>query len=172
MARYIWGTNIGGKAMKKACTGAGARLWARRCGAGQDSRPQDLDMAAARPSAGTATKEWAADIGRPERHHQDRDLSRPSSSVGVRPLRHGARRHRRSNVRQSRLPAGPLCRHLGRPAALQCSPTPRRHGRARRLYRKYAATEMKGHAFLLRLPVEPGGYHGRKKVVLRRTSRA
>jgi len=51
-------------------------------------------------------QDWAADIEK-ERAVPFKRRCRPSSSAGVRPLRHGARRHRRRDLGQSRLPARP-----------------------------------------------------------------
>jgi len=46
------------------------------------------------------------------------------------------------------------------------------HGGARRLVSQVCRDRDEGHAFLLRLIHDPGAYHGRKKVVAPRTSRA
>ncbi len=67
-----------------------------------------------------------------ERHDQDHDLSGPAARQGVRPLQHGARRHRRHLARQSGLRARPLPdRRGGRTALhlLQLQGGQRRDGR-------------------------------------------
>jgi len=94
MARYVWGTNnLEETAMKKLALALalgllGLPLWRRT-----DSRPQDLDMAAARPSAGTGDQGMAAESRSP--NGTIKTAIFPSEQlVGVRHYDNGARRHR------------------------------------------------------------------------------
>ena len=99
----------------------------RRARAGQDLRSQAFALGPADASAAESDGGMGR-IGREgiERHHQVQGLSVPAARQGVRPLRHGARRHRRLHLRQSRLPARPLPHHCRRRAAV---PGRRRQGR-------------------------------------------
>ena len=76
---------------------------------------------------------------------------------GLRPLRHGARRHRRLRLRQPRLPAGPLSGDRRRRRCRSCSPT-RKGGSAAidAWYRQYAAKEMKDVHFCFAFVHDPG----------------
>ena len=60
-----------------------------------------------------------------ERHDQVQDLPVAAARQGVRPLRHGARRHRRLHLRQSGLSARPLPDHRAPANCRSWSATPR-----------------------------------------------
>ena len=137
-------------------------------GAGQDGRPQDLDLGA----AGASAEPGAEGLGRRHRegvgrHHQGDAVPVRAARQGVRPLRHGARRHRRLHLRQSRATS---------PAASRSSPSAQlpfifanaKGGTAAldAWYRKYAAKEMKDMHFCFAFIHDPGTFHGTKKIVL------
>ena len=93
-------------------------------------RAQAVALGAAHPSAA----EGDGGLGRVdregvERDHQVQDLPVAAARQGVRPLRHGARRHRRPHLRQSRLSARPLPDHRSRRAAVPGRQCQGRHPR-------------------------------------------
>ena len=140
-------------------------------GALAQDKPVDLKISIWVPPAHPlvpATQDWADDdqegLGR---HHQGDDLPVRAARQGVRPLRHGARRHRRLRLRQPGLPAGPLPGHRRRPE-LPFLFANAKGGTAAidAWYRKYAAKEMKDVHFCFAFVHDPGTFHGRKKIVL------
>src|SRR5216683_1464683 len=128
------------------------RLCAGRLGAGQGSPAQDLAVAPACPSARAGHqglgRRYREAIGR---HDQIDRLSLGTARQGVRSLRHGARRHRRRDLRQSRLPTRPLPADRNRPDSLHLRRRPQGHRRDRRLVSQIRRHRDEGHAFLLRL---------------------
>ena len=126
-------------------------------GAGQDLRAQALALGAADASAA----EGAGGVGRLgregiRRQHQVQGVSRPAARQGVRPLRHGARRHRRPHLHQSRLPAWPLPDHRRGRAAV---PDFQRQGRlagARCLVSQVRGSRDEGREILPRLRPRSG----------------
>ena len=105
---------------RRVCNGV-AVFGRRAVGArpGQDRRAQAVALGAAHPSAAEGDGGLGlVDREGVERDHQVQDLPVAAARQGVRPLRHGARRHRRPHLRQSRLSARPLPDHRGRRAAV------------------------------------------------------
>ena len=89
------------------------------------------------------------------RHHQIQGLSRPAARQGLRPLRHGARRHRRPHLHQSRLPARPLPDHRRRRIAVPDVERQGRLGGARRLVPQIRGQGDEGRQVLPRLRARP-----------------
>ena len=86
---------------------------------------------------------------------------------GVRPLRHGARRHRRPHLHQSRLSARPLPDHRRRRTAVPDVATPR--AARRRSTPGIANTpskEMKDVKFCLAFVHDPGTFHSKTKKIM------
>ena len=81
-------------------------------GSGQDLRSEARPLGSAVPSAAEGAGRLGL-FGREglRRHHQVQGLSVAAARQGLRPLRHGARRHRRPHLHQSGLSAGPLPDH-------------------------------------------------------------
>ena len=86
---------------------------------GQDLRTQAVALGAAVPPAAKGAGGMGR-LGREgfRRHHQIQGLPRAAARQGLRPLRHGARRHRRPHLHQSRLSARPLPDHQRRRTAV------------------------------------------------------
>ena len=126
---------------------------APRLRSGQGGRPQALALGPARASADRVRpRHGREDIAKAsERHDQDHGLSIGAARQGVRSLRHGARRHRRHHLRQSRLSAGPFPDHRHRPDAVHVRRRAQGDGGARLLVSQICGDGDEGHAFLLRL---------------------
>ena len=124
----------------------------RRARAGQDLRSQAFALGPADASAAESDGGMGR-IGREgiERHHQVQGVPVPAARQGFRPLRHGARRHRRLHLRQSRLPARPLPHHLRRRVAVPGRRRQGRHPRGRRLVSQICADRDEGREVLLLL---------------------
>ena len=126
-------------------------------GAGQDHRTQARALGAGVASAAQGLRGMGP-IGREGvgRHDQVQDLSGRAARQGVRPLRHGARRHRRPDLHQSGLSAGPLPDHRRRRTAV---PDGERQGRlvgARRLVSQIRRGRDEGREVLPRLRARSG----------------
>src|SRR6266852_3407663 len=84
-------------------------------GAGKNHRAETVALgariASAAKGAGRLGRRGPKSI---RRQHYLQGFSGPAVGQGVRPLRHGARRHRRCDLHQSGLPAGPLPDHRRR----------------------------------------------------------
>ena len=147
----------------------------RRARAGQDLRSQALALGAADASAAEGDGGMGR-IGREglERHHQVQDLPVAAARQGVRPLRHGARRHRRLHLRQSRLPARPLPDHRRRRTAVPGRRRQGRHPRDRRLVSQIRGDRDEGREVLLLLHPRSAdlAFEARRRSWCRATSRA
>ena len=91
---------------------------------------------------------------RSRRHRTAPSSSRfsvPAARQGIRPLRHGARRHRRLHLRQSRLSARPLPDHLGRRIAVPGRQRQGRHPGDRHLVSQARRDRDEGREILLLL---------------------
>ena len=124
----------------------------RRARAGQDFRTQAVALG----SAVASVAEGARGLGRIgregfRRNHQIQGLSRAAARQGLRPLRHGARRHRRLDLHQSRLSARPLPDHRRRRIAVPDDERQRRHAGARRLVSQIRGEGDEGRQVLPRL---------------------
>ena len=92
-----------------------------------------------------------------ERHHQVQGLSLAAARQGLRPLRHGARRHRRPHLCQSRLSARPLPDHRRRRICRSWSSNAKGGSQALDAwYRKYAEQRDEGREVLPRLRARSG----------------
>ena len=132
--------------------GSPAARGARRARAGQDLRAQALALGAADASAAEGDGGMGR-LGREgvERHHQVQGVPVAAARQGVRPLRHGARRHRRPHLRQSGLSARPLPDHLGRRIAVPGRRRQGRHPGDRRLVPQVCRQRDEGREVLLLL---------------------
>ena len=129
----------------------------RRARAGKDVRTQAVALGAAVASAAKGAGGMGR-LGREgfRRHHQIQGLSGAAARQGLRPLRHGARRHRRPHLHQSRLSARPLPDHRRRRIAV---PDDERQGRlagARRLVSQIRREGDEGRQVLPRLRARSG----------------
>ena len=128
-----------------------------RAGPGQAGPAQDVELGAGPASA----QPQPAGLGRRhqegvERHHHRDAVPVRAAGQGLRPLRHGARRHHRLRLRQPGLPAGPLPDHGRRLAALPVRQRQGRHRRHRRLVQAVRGPGNEGRQGLLRLRPRPG----------------
>mgnify|MGYP003694562377 CR=1 FL=1 len=108
-----------------------------------------------------ALQAWADDIKKASdgTHHRHAVPVR-ATRQGVRPLRHGARRHRRRHLRQSRLPAGTLPDDRRGVAAVHVRQRQGRHARRSTPgTAHYAAKEMKDVQFCFAFVHDPGTFH-------------
>ena len=124
---------------------------------GKDLRAQAFALGAAVASAA----EGAGRMGRRgrkgiRRHAALQGLSLAAARQGLRPLRHGARRHRRPHLHQSRLSARPLPDHRRRRTAVPDVERQGRLGRARRLVPQIRGQGDEGRQVLPRLRARPG----------------
>src|SRR4029453_6084648 len=85
------------------------------------------------------------------RHHQVQGVSGAAARQGVRPLRHGARWHRRRHLRQSGLPAGPFPDHRRRRIAVPDVGSQGRLDGARRVVSQICREGDEGRQVLSRL---------------------
>ena len=111
---------------------------------------------------------WAADIEKESGGTIKIDpVPVGTTGQGDRPLRHGARRHRRLRLRQPRLSARPLPDHRRGRNAVPDRPTPRADRPALDdWYRPYAAKEMKDVHVCFAFVLDPGTFHSRSKKIV------
>ena len=115
-----------------------------------------------------ALEDWGSSVEKDfRRHDQDHDLSRAAARQGLRPLQHGARRHRRHCARQSGLRAWSLS-GLGRGRNSPFLVANAKEGSAAldAWYRKYVEREMKEVKYCLAFVVDPGTWHTSKKKIV------
>src|SRR5262245_40263619 len=138
----------------------------RGIGAGQDFRAQAFALGAADASAAEGDGGMGR-LGREgvERHHQVQDLPVTAARQGLRPLRHGARRHPRLHLRQSRLPARRLPDHLRGHVAVLVRRAKGGNLAVDAWYRKYAANEMKDTKYCFSFILDPLTWHSSKKKI-------
>ena len=99
-----------------------------------------------------ATQAWAADIEKASGGTIKVDgVSLRATRQGVRPLRHGARRHRRHHLCQPRLSARPFPDRRRRTASLRVLRRQEGHAGAERVVQEIRADRDEGHQALLRL---------------------
>ena len=127
-------------------------------GTGQADRAQAVTLGA----AVTSVAGRDSGLGRRypeslERNHHLQDLSGAATRQGVRPLRHGARRHCRLRLRQSRLSARTLPDYFGGRAAVSGRPRQGRQSRDRCLVSQIRRKRDEGRALLLLFRARSGG---------------
>ena len=127
------------------------RVRHRRCiGAGQDLRAEAVALGAGDASSAEGHRGLGRRRGKGfRRHHQIQNLPVAAARQGVRPLRHGARRHRRFHVCESGLSARPLSDHQCRRTTLPDRRRPWRHACAGRLVPQICRDRDEGRALLL-----------------------
>ena len=138
---------------EKSVVGAAACSRCDACvGAGKNLRTEDFALGAGLAFAAEGAGGLGG-CGRKgfRRHHQVQGVSGAAARQGVRPLRHGARWHRRRHLRQSRLPAGPVPDHRRRRIAVPDVGSQGRLDGARRLVPQICREGDEGRQVLSRL---------------------